>query len=358
MTTLAEELRAIGQAAGLTAVGFARAERFEATREVLETRKTAGLAAGMQFTYRNPARSTDPSRILTGARTLVVGARRYATAAPRSPLDQPHGRVAAYARIDHYADLRAGLDTIANRLRADGATARVVADDNALVDREAAVRAGIGWYGKNTNVLLPGEGSWFVLGAVVTDAEIAPDRPVETDCGSCTRCLTACPTDAIIAPGVLDARRCLAWLVQAPGEIPRQYRVAMGDRIYGCDDCQDVCPPNRRTTIGAPTGDATGSGPWIPLLDLLEADDDEVMRRAGRWYVAERDPRHVRRNALVVIGNVGRADDPRVVAVLRGHIAGPDDLVAAHAAWAARRLGLDHLCDIEDPGPLLRAELA
>ena len=125
----------------------------------------------------------------------------------------------------------------------------MVADDNALVDREAAYRAGLGWYGKNANLLLPGEGSWFVLGSVVTDAPAAPPsrpRRCADGCGTCTRCLDGCPTGAIVAPGVVDARRCLAWLLQVEGAFPREHRVALGDRLYGCDDCQEVCPPNRR----------------------------------------------------------------------------------------------------------------
>ena len=130
----------------------------------------------------------------------------------------------------------------------------VFADDNSIVDREVAYRAGVGWFGKNANILLPGAGSWFVLGCVITTAPL----PVAADqtpdgCGSCRRCLDACPTKAIIAPGVIDAGRCLAWIIQKPGIMAREWRSAIGDRIYGCDDCQTVCPPTVRfaTTPGA-----------------------------------------------------------------------------------------------------------
>ena len=336
---LADRLRAAGREAGLDALGFAAAEVFTSTREDLSNRKAAGLHGGMQFTYRDPERSTDPRRILPGARSLVVGARSYRRAAP-GPMDlRSTGRVAAYAWRDHYADLGAGLTAVAEVLRADGWKARVVADDNALVDREAAVRAGLGWYGKNSTVLLPGAGSEFVLGSVVTDAELpVADEPVADGCGPCRRCVDACPTGAIVAPGVIDARRCLAWLVQAPGDFPDAFREALDDRIYGCDDCQDVCPVNRRSAAaGSPPleGDAQ---PRVDLIALLRADDATLLADHGRWYIPERDPRYLRRNALVALGNRGGRDDLEVRAVLAEYREGDDALLARHAAWALDRL--------------------
>lgn len=341
---LADRLREVGREAGLDAVGFAAATVFEGTRRDLTERRAAGLHGGMQFTYRNPERSTDPGRALEGARTLVVGARSYRRAAPTPDADGPRARVAAYAWRDHYADLRAGLTAMADELAARGWQARVVADDNALVDREAAVRAGLGWYGKNANVLLPGRGSEVVLGTVVTDADlaeaVAATEPVPDGCGPCRRCLDACPTGALVAPGVLDARRCLAWLVQAEGDFPVEYREALGDRLYGCDDCQDVCPVNRRGGAdGRPPAEADAEAS-VDVLALLAATDDELLDRFGRWYVPRRDPRYLRRNALVVLGNSGRGDDPAVVAAVERYATGADDLLARHARWAAERLGV------------------
>lgn len=360
-----DELRRVGLEAGLSAVGVTDVAPFDEAREAIETRRAQGLHGGMQFTFRNPARSTEPERILAGARSLVVGALGYPASTTVQSAPQGFGRVAAYAQVNHYATLTTALEVVADHLRAEGHEARVVADDNALVDRAAALRAGIGWQGKNTNVLLPGQGSWFVLGAVVTTAALAADdAPVPDGCGPCTRCLTGCPTDAIIAPGVLDARRCLAWLVQAPGEIPRPLRRAMGDRIYGCDDCQQVCPPNRRLAdeaAPAPSDDADGpggTGPWVSLLALLTGTDDEVMAIAGRWYVAERDPRYLRRNALVALGNVAGAHDDGVAEAVARYVRCDDDLLAAHAVWAARCLGLDQLVAEAPSGPLVDAERA
>jgi epoxyqueuosine reductase len=341
-TPTVAELRAVGRAAGLAAVGVAAAEPFAETRAELERRRAEGLHGGMQFTYRNPARSTDPSRALPGVRSLVVGALAYPVSPPVDRPVGPSGRVARYADGDHYGRLRQGLERVAAHLRAAGHRAVIVLDDNALVDRAAAHRAGLGWWGKNANILVPGHGSWVVLGSVLTDADLAAaDAPVPDGCGSCTRCLDGCPTGAIVAPGVVDARRCLAWLVQAEGDFPEAWREPLGDRLYGCDVCQEVCPPSTRAgrdevAVGAPGA----SRPWVDLLSLLAATDDELLAAHGRWYIPRRDPRYLRRNALVVLGNVGDGSDPRVVALLRRYLDGGDDLLRRHAAWAAGRLGI------------------
>lgn len=346
-TRLADDLAAIGREAGLDAVGFAPAEPFYAARRILEERKAAGLHGGMHFTYGDPARSTEPARCLSGARALVVGARSYRRAEPERPPAGvgPLGRIARYSWDDAYAPLRAALSCIAARLEAEGWRAAVLVDDNALVDREAAYRAGLGWYGKNANLLLPGRGSWCVLGSVVTDASLpVAAAPVGDGCGSCTRCLPACPTGALIAPGVLDARRCLAWLLEAPGSFPVEHREALGGRVYGCDDCQEVCPPNRANDRSHPPPPAQpGDEAWVPLVGMIEAADDELMTRFGRWYVPRRQPRYLRRNALVALGNVGDGRHPAVARALAGALASHDPLVREHAEWAAARLGRDDL---------------
>jgi epoxyqueuosine reductase len=366
-----EALVQVGLGAGLDRVGVASAEPFLDAREQLLERAARGLSATMQFTYRNPGRSTDPGRALPGARSLVVGARSYAHVPAPAPAEPAVvGRVARYAAEDHYAALRVGLDAMAAQLRAHGWRALVLADDNALVDRAAAHRAGLGWYAKNAHVLVPGLGSWVVLGSVVTDAELAPGpvEPVPDGCGACRRCLDACPTGAIVEPGVVDARRCLAWLVQAEGPFPREHRVALGDRLYGCDDCQEVCPPSRppRAKAGppSPVGSADPTAPsdpgdWVDVLDLLAADDDSLLDRFGRWYVPRREPRYLRRNALVVLGNCARPGDARSRAALRAALADDDPIVRGHAVWAARRLGEDDLlADLAgESDPAVRAEL-
>ncbi|HEY5155105.1 MAG TPA: 4Fe-4S double cluster binding domain-containing protein, partial [Acidimicrobiales bacterium] len=307
-----------------------------------------------------------------GVASLVVGARRY----DREVTPPPEGmrvpaRVARYAAGDHYGELRHGLETIAARLQGDGWTARVVLDDNALVDRAAAQRAALGWFGKNANILVPGIGSWVVLGSVLTTAPLPPAAEAVADgCGPCRRCLDGCPTGAIVEPGVVDARRCLAWLVQAEGVFPDEHRVALGDRLYGCDDCQEVCPPSRRgddtphASAPATRSPIRSAGAWVDVLGVLAADDETLLDRFGRWYIPGRQPRYLRRNALVVLGNTAPPDDGEVREAVARALASGDALVAAHAVWAARRLGADDLVaaalavgDLDGDDPAVRAEL-
>ena len=340
---LTEAVVSVGRAMGLDAVGIASAAPFESARVALEERKAAGLHGGMQFTYRNPARSTDPGRAVDGARAIVVGTRSYRRADPE-PLGVAGGGdgvVARYSWEDHYAPLRQALAGVAREIERRGWAAKVLVDDNALVDREAAYRAGLGWYGKNANILIPGRGSWFVLGSVVTDAPLVTAvHPVPDGCGTCSRCMPACPTGALVEPGVLDARRCLAWLLEAAGPFPEEHRVALGGRIYGCDECQEVCPPNAVALRRSPPPKAgPAAEAHIDLLWLLEADDATLLERLGRWYIPGRDPRYIRRNALVALGNVGDGKDARVAATLGRYLRSDDDLLREHAAWAARRLG-------------------
>jgi epoxyqueuosine reductase len=342
------ELRSLAADHGIAHLGVAPATVLGRARRELVARRAAGFDAGMAFTYRNPDRSTDPQRALPGARSIIVAARSYlADDEPARPAGA-HARVARYAWTDHYGALRAGLTAVAERLRCAGERALPLADDNAIVDREVAYRAGLGWFGKNANLLVSGAGSWFVLGSVVTtaayDAEMA--TPVADGCGSCHRCIDRCPTEAIVAPGVIDGRRCLAWALQRPGPIPVELRAAVGDRIYGCDDCQDACPPTvrlgRRHRVAlddsCPGGGAAQA--WVDVLDLLDSDDEALLRRHGRWYIAGRDPRWLRRNALVVLGNTGDAVDARTLATLARYRNGADELLAEHARWASERLGL------------------
>lgn len=398
---LAGDLCRLGRRAGLDAVGICDASPFHEAFASLNKGRRLGWDAGMQFTYRNPARSTDPSRALPGAHAMLVGARRYDRRAPTVPDERndgedsrPKGLVARYAWEDHYIALRCALNEVADHLRAEGWRAAVLVDDNALVDRAAAVRAGLGWYGKNTNVLIPGAGSWFVLGSVVTDAPLLgdtfqsghqfvrntdrsvaqkpkrhPERsrpatitlgPIEDGCGTCRRCIDACPTGALThdEPGHLDASKCLAWLVQAPGIFPREYRTALHDRMYGCDDCQEACPVNRLAERRQPPPHAAEDAlTSVDVLDVLDASDEDLLEALGRWYIPNRDPTYLRRNALIVLGNTADPADRHVRAVVHRATNDTHPIIRAHAIWAAARLGYHDLIPTEDPDPYIQEEI-
>ena len=364
----ADALIEFARTRGLDRVGITHAGVLERSRVALVDRRDRGLADTMGFTFRDPERSTDPTRAVDGARSIVVAALSYApgptedlTTDPAG-LGRPSARVARYARTDFYTPLRRALQDVALRLRADGFRAVVFADENDLVDREVAWRAGLGWWGKNANLLVPGAGSWFVLGSVVTTADLRPTPgPAPDGCGTCRRCFDDCPTGAIVDVGTVDARRCLAWLVQKPGVFPREFRVALGDRIYGCDDCQESCPPTVRLGVRVPARDVTTDpGSHVDLLGILSDDDEALLDRYGRWYIADRDPRWLRRNALVILGNVATVPvDDSVRRVLSRYLSHHDSMLRAHAVWASRRLRADDLLGsvAADDDPAVRDEL-
>ena len=344
-----ESLLQFARELGLDRVGVTDASPLSRARVAIDDRKARGLSDTMGFTYRNPSRSTDPNTAVEGARSIIVAARSYHSDQP----DHPGGisaRVARYAQDDHYTPLRQALQKVALRLRADGYRAVVFADENNLVDREVAYRAGLGWFGKNANILLPGAGSFFSLGSIVTTAVLAPaSQPAPDGCGTCRACYDECPTQAIVADGVIDARRCLAWLVQKPGVFPREFRVALGDRLYGCDDCQTSCPPTVRlhTRHHARIAPIAGPGAFVDVIELLNESNESLLEKYGSWYLADRDPRWLRRNGLIILGNIAPVDISArensvmspVEIVLRRYLRDIDPMLRLHALWAAVRLG-------------------
>jgi epoxyqueuosine reductase len=212
----------------------------------------------------------------------------------------------------------------------------VFVDANQHVDREGAVRSGVGFYGKNTMLITRKHGSWVVLGTLVTDVEIEPTPTLELDCGSCRLCIDACPTGALDDPGTLDSTRCLSYWTQAPAAIPQEFRAELGAQVYGCDICQDVCPWNRgiekRREGAQPPHDAE---PHPSLVDWLAPDGDGLRQRYDRLFVPKNDERYLRRNALVALGNTGRRDQ---LPLLEPYLDSDDELLRGHAEWAAARL--------------------
>jgi epoxyqueuosine reductase len=250
--------------------------------------------------------------------------------APEAPLEAGEGRLARYTWADAYEALREQLGELGRRL---GGNYRVLVDANQHVDREAAARSGVGFYGKNTMLITRRHGSWVVLGTLVTDVELEPTPPLTTDCGECRICIDACPTGALDEPGTLDATKCLSYWTQAPAAIPEDYRAALGAQVYGCDICQDVCPWNRG--VEKRRGDLPEHDAHVDLVAWLEQDGDALVDEYARLFVPRNDPRWLRRNALVALGNTGVAEH---VALLERHAAEDDDMLAEHAAWALDRV--------------------
>jgi len=326
------ELAQLGKELGLDEVGAAPASPYTETERHIRERNERGLFAGMRFTMAQPEVSCHPESLLPGARTVVSAALCYYGSG--SEAGPGEGTLSRYTWSDRYAELRGKLDALGRRL---GGAYRVLVDANQHVDREGAVRAGIGFYGKNTLLITRRHGSWVVLGTLVTDVELEAATPLGTDCGSCTLCIDACPTHALDEPGTLDATRCLSYWTQAPAPIPVDYRQALGASVYGCDICQDVCPWNRGVEKRwAAEQPPAGAEPTVSLVDWLEADGAELVARYDRLYVPRNDPRYLRRNALVAVGNVGGAEHRPL---LERFAAGEDELLREQAEWSLARLG-------------------
>ena len=349
------QLHQLGLQSGLDVLGVAPATVMHRALGQLQDRVARSLVNGMKFTYLRPERSTNPAALVEEARTVIVGMRSYAFDAPESTIEGPAARVARYAWDDHYSHLKTSLTAVAARLRSDGHRATVFADDNSIVDREIAFLAGLGWFGKNANILVPDKGSMLVIGCIVTTADLPIATPLEDGCGTCVRCQPACPTGAIIEPGVIDGNRCLSWLLQKPGIFDRHYREALADRIYGCDDCQTVCPPTKRA--GAQPA-LSNHVPFVDAVSWLHLDDNALEAASDGWYVHGRDMTWVRRNLLIIVGNVGHPSDERVVEVVRRYLSHERPELRAHAVWAAARLGLTSLLYFDDPDELVAEELA
>jgi epoxyqueuosine reductase len=324
------ELSRIAEELGIDVVGAAPVSAYEETERHIRERRARGLFADMRFTMARPDVSCHPETLLEGARTVVSAALCYWRDAGDTP--PRHGRLPRYTWYDAYSELREKLDALGGRL---GGAYRVLVDANQHVDREAAARSGVGFYGKNTMLITRRFGSWVVLGTLVTEAELDPTPPLDADCGSCTLCIEACPTGALDEPGVLNANRCLSYWTQSADAIPEPYRVELSSQVYGCDICQDVCPWNRgieKRRVGA--APPAGAEPHVSLVDWLEASDEELAARYDRLFVPRNDPRYLRRNALVALGNTGGEPD-----LARGYAESDDELLREHAEWALERLG-------------------
>jgi epoxyqueuosine reductase len=297
-----------------------------------------GYAGQMAYMQRHADARRDPTSILPDVRSIVMVAMTHGGGPPET-LPANHGKVARYARSEDYHDiLRPRLNQLLDWFQAEvpGSAGRGVVDTAPLLERDFARRAGLGWIGKNTMLLRPRLGSYFLLGALLVDRELTPDAPFTANhCGTCTACLEACPTAAFPGPGQLDARRCISYLtIELREPIPAELRESMGDWVFGCDVCQEVCPWNRH----APLEGALELRPELHSLDLIEllGLSDEAFRQRFRDTALWRTKRRgLLRNAAIVLGNRG---DHSALPALRRAAEDPEPLIRDAAQWAIARI--------------------
>jgi epoxyqueuosine reductase len=344
---LKDDVTAAALEVGFDRVGVSDADPLSAAEAAIQQRIADGHMDGLRwFTPERARLATRPQELLPGAKSILALAASYLgqLAAPPAVPGEPRGKIARYAWGRDYHDVLKELArTLVGRVQGmvgRPVAARIFVDSSPLAERAVAERAGLGWFGKNTMLLLPGAGSWAFLCEVILDLELEPDRPVRKSCGACTRCLDVCPTGALVAPGVLDTPRCISFLtIELRERIPHSLRPRMGAWIFGCDDCQEVCPVNRKALPARIASlrayDAEAAYPR--LLPLLELSDAAFRARYRGSPVLRAKSWGLQRNVCVALGNSG---DPAAVDPLAA-VAGDaarHPLVREHAAWALGRI--------------------
>jgi epoxyqueuosine reductase len=298
----------------------------------------------MGYMERGEEKRCDPKKVLPDARSIVVLAKNYfqGGAVHRNAAAAKTGRIARYAWGDDYHDLiESKLDKIDEFLREFGGQQKCYVDTGPILERDHAAEAGIGWHGKSTMLIDEQLGTWFFLAEVLTTLELPPDEPVPDRCGTCERCIKACPTGAITAPHRLDARRCISYLtIELKGSIPLELRPLIGNRIFGCDDCLDACPWNRFAQVSREAAfSARPSTVGMPLRDYLSLSDDEFRVLFRNSPIKRIKRRGFLRNVCIALGNVGDLSD---LAALERATADSERLIAEHAKWAIHQIRSRH----------------
>ncbi len=341
-----EAVQDLARELGFDRVGVTSAGPFDQAEAVALERVRAGLMDGLPWYHEERVRrGASPSDILPGARSVISVAMSYYADDEPPPDRGPvlRGKVARYARgRDYHGVMERRLKQLVASLSeriGRPVQARVYVDTGPMQDRAVAERAGVGWFGKNTNVLTSSHGSWVFLGQIVTDLALEPDAPVKKTCGRCTICIDDCPTGALIAPYVLDNAKCISFLtIELRGPIPRHLRPLVGDWVFGCDICQDVCPVNRKAQPTREPAFRTGEHGFaaMNLLPLLEMTEAEFRERFAGSPIRRAKYAGLLRNACVALGNIG---DERAVPALTAALGHESSLVRGHAAWALGVIG-------------------
>ena len=328
---------------GFDLVRVTSAQEFAWDRDVTLDRLKDGLMDGLPwFNEDRVRRGADPESLLPGARSIIcLGLSYHQPDGQVLDPSVPAGKVALYAWGSDYhrvmkTRMRQYVEELSGRLGVDIA-ARWYVDDGPMLDRAAAQRSGLGWFGKNTNILTSSHGSWVFLGQVITDLDLEPDAPLRKTCGSCVMCIDACPTGAIVAPYVIDNSRCISYLtIENRGPIPRELRPQMLDWVFGCDICQDVCPVNRKALTSKEPAFRQLAHGSLELVELLEMSEEDFRERFKGSPILRAKHTGLQRNACVALGNHG---DPATVPALNRALGQGAMLVRGHAAWALGRIG-------------------
>ncbi len=346
--TLEATIKDRAHALGFDLVGITTAEPFPDADAAYQRWIDGGAHAAMDYMVEHRDRVGDPCRVRASARSVIAVAMNYYVGEPAPPQDDELcGRIARYAWGDDYhLVMWERLRSLCGFLKARGAAlAHYYVDTGPLLDRAIAQRAGLGWCGRHSCLITRSFGTWVVLGEVLTDLVLRPDAPASGDCGFCEACMhgaEACPTGAIVASGVVDARKCISyWTIEHRGWIPREIRPSLQDMIFGCDLCQEACPYNRlaKPTTHLEFQPRAETGTHPRLLPLLNISEGEYRRRFRRSAVKRAKRSGLRRNVAVALGNLG---DARAVPELVRALHDPDDpVVRGHAAWALGRIGGD-----------------
>lgn len=343
MGKLERSIKNLAREFGFDVVGITTAESFPRDEKAALDRIEHGLMDGLGwYTKERVHKANRPALLVKGARSIISVAISYNTGDPCPGKSEPTGKIARYAWGDDYHDLmKERLSKLVKALPAHvghPVQTRIFVDDGPMNDRAAAERAGVGWFGKNSNVLTRSHGSWVLLGQIITDLALEPDTPLKKTCGSCVRCIDDCPTGAIVAPFTIDNTRCISFLtIELRGSIPRELRSLVGDWVFGCDICQEVCPVNRTVALGTEPAFQQRHDFGAPaLLPLLELNDDEFNTRFRNSAIKRAKRVGLQRNVCVALGNIG---DPVSGPALTRSLSAPDPVIREHAAWALGRLG-------------------
>ena len=308
-----------------------------------------GAHGEMNYMQRGEEKRCDPQKVLPGAKSIVVLALNYFQGEQlRRSETATTGRIARYARGDDYHDvIAAKLDKIDQFLGGFGGQQKCYVDTGPILERDHAAQAGIGWHGKNTMLIDERLGTWFFLAEILTTLELPADQLVRDRCGTCERCIKACPTGAITAPHRLDARRCISYLtIELKGSIPLEFRPLIGDRIFGCDDCLEVCPWNRFAQISREAAfSARKSTTGMSLREYLDLTASEFRQLFKNSPIKRIKRRGFLRNVCVALGNAGDVSD---LPALERAEADPEPLIAEHAGWAIEQITARHVSNPSD----------